>query len=119
MQIGSYLHWPSVFSAAFQYSIVCHDLPYGLRLLAARITRNLSVVALLFPFPARLREVHVVQLRSGVPRELGGVAYFAAGAAHYAPFLPVPSGAGAFAPLATAVPHRPDPAYRRRGGFRA
>jgi len=54
--------------------------------------------------------VHVQQLRKvtkDMPRELAGVLWFGAGAAHYTAFVPVPSGISrALSPLVTAMPHK-------------
>jgi len=56
--------------------------------------------------------VHVQQLRSPsatLPKEFAGVTWFGAGAAHYTPFVPVPSGlTRSLTPLMTGVPHRFD-----------
>lgn len=44
-----------------------------------------------------------------LPKEVAGVTWYAAGAAHYAPFLPVPSGVHrSLAPLKAGIPHRMD-----------
>jgi len=60
----------------------------------------------------RSQDVHVQQLRKpskDLPKELAGVSWYAAGAAHYSPFLPIPSGLTTpLAPLLAAKPKKYD-----------
>lgn len=60
----------------------------------------------------RTNEIHVQQLRKpskDLPKQLAGVSWFAAGAAHYSPFLPIPSGLTSSLPsLRSAAPYKFD-----------
>jgi len=53
--------------------------------------------------------LHIQQLRAvqpGLPKELAGVMWFGAGAGHYAPFVPIPTGVKrSLGPLFTGRPH--------------
>merc|ERR1719253_1406622 len=60
----------------------------------------------------RTNDVHIQQFRKPsdqLPKEIAGVSWFAPGAAHYSPFVPVPSGlTSSIVPLRTAMPTKYD-----------
>jgi dipeptidase len=60
----------------------------------------------------RTNWVHVQQMQKptkDLPKELAGITWFGAGAAHYAPFVPVPSGlTRSLTPLVTGMPSKFD-----------
>jgi len=60
----------------------------------------------------RSNDVHVQQLRKPskeLPKEFAGLAWYAPGAAHYSPFLPIPSGLKTSLPtFSMAAPHKVD-----------
>merc|ERR1719498_434463 len=52
---------------------------------------------------------HLKKATSALPKELAGVMWFGNGAAHYSPFVPIPSGVNrSLTPLKTGSPHKFD-----------